>query len=110
MYAYLFILLNMKLNDVSFEYPNIPCHIKVLTKISFAAISWCREFTVADTHIVAVTPTGVNRAGTESKYEENGEGATSSVHTFLDQLINCLKYKQIIVHIDLKVYVMFGVL
>lgn len=108
MNAYIFILLNMTLNDVSIEYPQILYHIKILTKISFAAISWCREFTITDTHIVAVTPTGVNRAGAESKYEENGEGATSSVHSFLDPLVNCLKYKQFIVHINLKVYVMFG--
>lgn len=108
MNAYIFILLNMTLNDVSIEYPQILYHIKILTKISFAAISWCWEFTITDTHIVAVTPTGVNRAGAESKYEENGEGATSSVHSFLDQLVNCLKYKQFIVHINLKVYVMFG--
>lgn len=66
MNAYIFILLNMTLNDVSIEYPQILYHIKILTKISFAAISWCREFTITDTHIVAVTPTGVNRAGAES--------------------------------------------
>lgn len=84
MYVYFFILLNMKLNDVFFEYFNIFCYIKVFIKISFVVISWCWEFIVVDIYIVVVILIGVNCVGVESKYEENGEGVLSFVYSLFD--------------------------